>query len=345
MSTTPRVFISYSHDTPAFMQQVLVFADQLRTHGIDARIDQYDSAPSQGWPRWMEQEIEAADFVLLVCTETYHQRVSMNAAPGTGLGALWESHIIYQLLYEAGTVNPRFIAVMPPGSKVDNIPTVLRGSQRYEPFTEDGFWDLYRRLTEQPAVVMPALGERVVLSPAIPAGTAIERSVSTVTCANSPLALISVPEDGVVVFIPVVESHWGDQEAVLLLQPDDQGDGAVLNGLRNGRREIRIAFRENVALASVGAVQQKSINGVDQWEVKFQLRKTEFSPSLEFSTAGLGPAEAAEIRAKRLLLNQDLANANSRRMEGMMQECQGRSKTKPVWRSKSRPVVGCEVGG
>ncbi len=87
----------------------------------------------------MEQEIEAADFVLLVCTETYHQRVSMNAAPGTGLGALWESHIIYQLLYEAGTVNPRFIAVMPPGSKVDNIPTVLRGSQRYEPFTEDGF--------------------------------------------------------------------------------------------------------------------------------------------------------------------------------------------------------------
>lgn len=209
---------------------------------------------------------------------------------------------------------------MPPGSKVDNIPTVLRGSQRYEPFTEDGFWDLYRRLSEQPAVVMPALGERVVLSPAIPAGTAIERSVSTVTCANSPLALISVPEDGVVVFIPVVESHWGDQEAVLLLQPDDQGDGAVLNGLRNGRREIRIAFRENVALASVGAVQQKSINGVDQWEVKFQLRKTEFSPSSEFSTAGLGPAEAAEIRAKRLLLNQDLANANSRRMEGMMQE-------------------------
>jgi hypothetical protein len=39
---------------------------------------------------WMDEQIRAADFVLLVCTETYLQRVERREEPGKGRGVLWE---------------------------------------------------------------------------------------------------------------------------------------------------------------------------------------------------------------------------------------------------------------
>jgi hypothetical protein len=67
----PRVFISYSHDSPEHCDRVLEFADRLRTDGVDAMIDQYIQSPPEGWPSWCQAEIEKAGFVLMVCTETY----------------------------------------------------------------------------------------------------------------------------------------------------------------------------------------------------------------------------------------------------------------------------------
>ena len=66
----PKVFISYSHDSPEHAERVLDLSDRLRQDGIDCHIDQYEVSPPEGWPRWMEDRIEWADFVLVVCTET-----------------------------------------------------------------------------------------------------------------------------------------------------------------------------------------------------------------------------------------------------------------------------------
>jgi TIR domain len=165
MEASPRVFISYSHDSREHEQAVLGLAARLRTDDVDARIDQYEMAPSQGWPRWMENEIEKADFVLLVCTKTYLDRVKMHAEPGKGLGALWEGNLIYQHIYEEGTVNSKFIPVLPAPGSVEHIPMPLRGAQRYSLFSDDGYNALYRRLTNQPAVPIPPLGRRRMLLP------------------------------------------------------------------------------------------------------------------------------------------------------------------------------------
>ena len=68
----PQVFISYSHDSDDHKQSILALSDRLRSDGIDCQIDQYlNGAPAQGWQRWMEGQIEAADFVLVVCTKIY----------------------------------------------------------------------------------------------------------------------------------------------------------------------------------------------------------------------------------------------------------------------------------
>jgi len=276
-------------------------------------MDQYTPAPPEGWPRWMENEISKAHYVLLVCTENYHQRVSMNAAPGTGLGALWESHLVFQLLYEAGTVNPKFIPVLPSGGNVAHIPTSLRGVQRYNPFSEDGFWDLYRRLTEQPAVQVPTLGKQMVMPPVEPTvipTQAVQQITAPVRCVSSRLALVATEEGAV--YVPVAEAYWDENKATLMFAPDEHGDGSFLDNLRNKQSKIRLAYKGNAAICSVQNVQQRSKDGVDHWQIVFSLQKTDFASSMEFAVNGLTPDQGALIRAQRLLLNEHLPVSDRR---------------------------------
>lgn len=75
-----KVFISYSWDSDEHKERVLALANTLRDPwGIETDIDQYVRAkplytPEQGWDLWMQKRIEWAEFVLIVCTETYKRR-------------------------------------------------------------------------------------------------------------------------------------------------------------------------------------------------------------------------------------------------------------------------------
>ena len=85
-----RVFITYSHDSDEHAQRVLDLAQRLRADGIDANIDQFLlGGPKEGWPRWMQHQVEEADFVLVVCTDTYKRRFEGKEQPGVGKGADW----------------------------------------------------------------------------------------------------------------------------------------------------------------------------------------------------------------------------------------------------------------
>src|ERR1700754_3431714 len=108
----PRVFISYSHDSSEHANTVLRFSTRLRNDGIETILDQYISSPPEGWPRWMTRGIRDADFVLSICTETYYKRVMGDEQEGIGLGVRWEGHLIYQYIYDAGTVNHKFVPVI-----------------------------------------------------------------------------------------------------------------------------------------------------------------------------------------------------------------------------------------
>src|SRR6266568_3648854 len=154
----PTVFISYSHDSPVHADRVLALSDRLRADGIDCVLDQYEDSPSEGFPRWMDRQIQEADFVLMICTSTYYRRVMGEEAPGTGHGVAWESTLIYQNIYNAGTSNKRFIPVLLEGAHEADIPLPWQGVKYYRPETTEGYEELYRRLTEQPLTPKPALG-------------------------------------------------------------------------------------------------------------------------------------------------------------------------------------------
>lgn len=156
---SPKVFISYSWDSPKHKDRVLALADRLRSDGIDCTLDQYEVSPPEGWPRWMERQIREADFVLMICTETYLRRVLGEESPGKGHGVRWEGHLTYQDLYNAGTLNTKFIPVLLESGKFEHIPTPLQGSTFYKAHTEEGYEALYRHLTNQPYTLKPELGK------------------------------------------------------------------------------------------------------------------------------------------------------------------------------------------
>ncbi len=119
----PRVFISYSHDSPAHCDRVLVLAQQLRRNGIDADLDQFHTTELLHWPRWCEERMrpENADFVLCVCTAEYARRVEGRTDADVGKGVFWEATLIYNELYDAKG-NPRCLPVLLDGAVDADIP-------------------------------------------------------------------------------------------------------------------------------------------------------------------------------------------------------------------------------
>ncbi len=178
----PRVFISYSHDSETHSLRVLEICNRLRKEGVDARIDRYEAAPAEGWPLWMEREIELADYVIVVCTDKY--RYQFEGRAESGKGVQWEGALISNALYQSRARNKKFIPVI-FGDDGSDIPLPLRAFTFFR--LPDGYEQLYRLLTDQPDVVTPAIGPRQELTPV--------RSKGAFSVGSNPSEENSPPED------------------------------------------------------------------------------------------------------------------------------------------------------
>lgn len=162
---TLKVFLSYSHDSPEHADRVLELCDRLRRNGLDAWIDQYVPSPPQGWALWSAQQVEEADYVLAVCTETYARRLQGAESPGHGLGVRWEGYVITQALFRSGAHNTKFLPVILSSQDRQHIPPILQGPTFYTLDVDEEYWRLYRHLTCQPELEVPRLGDLVAMPP------------------------------------------------------------------------------------------------------------------------------------------------------------------------------------
>jgi energy-coupling factor transporter ATP-binding protein EcfA2 len=160
-----RVFTSYSHDSAEHLDRVWDLCERLRNDGIDCRIDQHEFSPPEGWPRWCRNQVQESQFVLVVCTETYKQRYKGKAPAGEGKGAKWEGFIITLELYEAEGRNTKFIPVVFSSQDADYIPHELRAATRYDLSAPEGYDNLFRHLTDQPARKKSAVAPQVKAMP------------------------------------------------------------------------------------------------------------------------------------------------------------------------------------
>ena len=160
MPKPAKIFISYSHDSTRHSQWVLDLSNHLRNEGLDCQLDQYiNGFPPEGWQRWMEKQIEQADFVLIVCTPLYLQRYKGESfGTGFGRGVNFEGVVISQALYDSYYHNTKFIPVIPQNGSYDNIPLPLKSYSIYQ--LMDEYQNLYRVLTAQPASAAPDIGQQ-----------------------------------------------------------------------------------------------------------------------------------------------------------------------------------------
>jgi TIR domain len=160
MAELGEVFISYSWDSEQHIQSVLRLSNRLRSDGIDCVLDQYEVSPPEGWPRWMDRKIAEASSVLVICTETYLDRVMGREAQHKGPGVKWEGSLIYQHLYNAGDKNTKFVPVILCESDRPFIPMPLQGATHFFVDGDKGYERLYARLLGRPVAQKPPLGER-----------------------------------------------------------------------------------------------------------------------------------------------------------------------------------------
>ena len=140
---TKKVFISYAHDTLDTADKVLELANYFRSQGIDANIDQYEESPREGWARWMDNQIKSADYVLVLATKTYEEKMSSKSA---GKGVTWEAGIIYQYLYDANGNNTKFIPIYFDSADIKFIPTPIKAYTHYDMSTDKGKQKLCNRI-------------------------------------------------------------------------------------------------------------------------------------------------------------------------------------------------------
>ncbi len=72
--TTPKVFISYSHDSEEHKAWVADLARFLISNGIDVVIDAWNLRRGEDIPKFMEDGLSSADRVLMICTERYVEK-------------------------------------------------------------------------------------------------------------------------------------------------------------------------------------------------------------------------------------------------------------------------------
>ncbi|MBD2056580.1 TIR domain-containing protein [Oculatella sp. FACHB-28] len=169
-----KAFISYSWDSEDHKERVFALANTLRKPwGIEADMDEYVRAkppytPEQGWDLWMEKRIEWAEFVLIVCTETYKRRFRGDEEPGIGRGSTWEGTIIRQHLYNNQMRNTKFIPVVFSAQDLIHVPSILNGNDKYVLEEEKSFRELCYRLRKEPVVAIPDIATAKLQAPLEP---------------------------------------------------------------------------------------------------------------------------------------------------------------------------------
>lgn len=154
--SAPKVFLSYSHDSPEHKEWVLKLATDLRNNGVDATLDQWELVPGQDVTAFMQNGIVSADRVLMVCSDTYVSKAE------AGVGGVGFERLIVTAEVVQSIDTKKFIPLVRGNSGATKVPRFL-GPRLYIDFTDDTAYlakreELLRELLGAPAAVKPPLG-------------------------------------------------------------------------------------------------------------------------------------------------------------------------------------------
>ena len=140
----PKVFISYAWGDDELKIWVKEFATQLRSHSVETILDQWELAPGDQLPVFMERSVRESDFVLVICTPTYREKSDKR------MGGVGYEGDIMSAEIATGADRRKFIPLLRDGDWKHASPSWLRGSYyidlRGNPYSGDNFIDLLKSL-------------------------------------------------------------------------------------------------------------------------------------------------------------------------------------------------------
>lgn len=159
---TPRVFMSYSWDNREHKAWVRRLAEALRKQGVNVHLDQWYVQPGDSITSFMESEVMAADFVIVVGTPAYAMKSDLRQG---GVG--YEQQIVSGRLF-SGVPRRRFIPIVRSGNFdegegcalpapfLSTAATDFRADERFRRALEE----LLRAIFSSPRFKPPSVGEK-----------------------------------------------------------------------------------------------------------------------------------------------------------------------------------------
>jgi len=137
---SPKVFISYSWDSPEHKSWTKELATRLRGDGVDVTLDQWGVVPGDQLPKFMETAIRENSYVVIVCTPNYKTK-SDERKGGVGYeGDIMTAEVLTQ------RNDRKFIAALRSGSWNTSMPTWLSGKYSIDlsgdPYSAEQYADL-----------------------------------------------------------------------------------------------------------------------------------------------------------------------------------------------------------
>ena len=181
MPTQLTIFVSHANNGDN--ATLLEFITKLKLAGFHVVSDLENFDPVEGLPLWMGHNIKNSDYVLVICSKDYYDKLESDSNI-IGLGVKFEYPLIVQRIYNNGSKNNVVIPVILRNEDSQYIPFELTPHLYYNVNSNDGFDKLCRK--------MHGFKEQIIISKTLLHTDAHEESAIVV---NNEPKIIQMPVD------------------------------------------------------------------------------------------------------------------------------------------------------
>jgi hypothetical protein len=125
------------------------------------------------------------------------------------------------------------------------------------------------------------------------------------TCNSSEFAMLWQTELSQVVYVPAVRVNWSSQEADLLLEPEGPADESFLTAMQPSSGRTIIGYKYHVGICELLENKFSYEDKQTRLWLRAAVRRADFIPPTEVALGGTSADKLAEMRARRLLLNEN----------------------------------------
>ncbi len=142
----PRVFVSYAWEDEGYKTWVRSLAKRLRQDGVRARLDAWHLG-GRPFGDFMSHEVEVADWVLLVCSPEYREKVRFMQSGERPTGSGWELSLLTSAILDEEA--PKVALALGRGDRKRSIPFPFKGRVCHDLTNAATLEESYRSLLQE----------------------------------------------------------------------------------------------------------------------------------------------------------------------------------------------------